>query len=141
MAARSTSMRRARDQSETSAAEPEEEAATAGGAGSDASHAGSRVHKRIMRRPDIAPAFPFRSRRSLRRSRAHSSNSLHINESHHRFGISRSGCDSFRCNFVDAGEIFRRELDIGSGDVLFEISASFGAWNRNDVLAFSKHPR
>jgi hypothetical protein len=63
-----------------------------------------------------------------------------IDHGHHHFGVAGTGSDAFRGDFVDAAKIVGREFHVERSNIFFEIFATLGAGDRNDVLALRKEP-
>src|SRR5882724_4245171 len=63
-----------------------------------------------------------------------------IHSSHHACGITVTGCGAVRSNFVDAAQIVGRELYLQRADILFEIAATLGAGDGDDVVSLREKP-
>src|SRR6478735_3076927 len=83
---------------------------------------------------------PMRGFAPLSSSPFSNSSSYRLYDSHHFFRIARAGCDVPRHELIQTCKIVGRELNLQRGDVLLEVFAPLGSWDRHDVVAFRQHP-
>ena len=67
--------------------------------------------------------------------------SLAVDRSHERLVVVLTRGDAFGRDFVYAHEVLLSERYVYSGGVLLQVLATFGAWNRDDVLTLVQKPR